>query len=320
MTDTIADPWTWSEEIWRAKLAYAAAGRSLAPARWKDGASWAVALSFDSDHETFELRNGGASVVRLSQGVYGARRGTGRVLDVLERAGVPASFFMPAVSALVHPEEVKAVVSAGHELAIHGWIHESNLQLDQATERELSFRAADTLERMSGTRPVGLRTASWDFSPHTLSILREMGMLYDSSLMADDEPYELLDGGEPTGIIEIPVEWIRTDAPYMAMDRRVNARPYGGPAMVLEIFLREMERAHAEGGLFQLTLHQHHLGHRSRIFVLEEVISAARALGGAWFATHADIARYCAWQMGKGPSSRISPALFPENTARARRD
>lgn len=297
MTDA-APPWTWAEDVWRGKLAYAAAGRSLAPGAWKDGAGWAVAISFDSDHETFELRNGGKSVVRLSQGAYGARRGTRRVLDVLAREGVPATFFMPAVSGLLHPDEVQAVTGAGHELAIHSWIHESNMQVDGATERDLCLRACDTLERLSGTRPVGLRTASWDFSPATLSILLELGMLYDSSLMADDEPYELLDGGVPTGLVEVPVEWIRTDAPYMTMDRSINARPYGGPAMVLDIFLREMERAHAEGGLFQLTLHQHHLGHRSRIFVLEEVIRQAKALGGAWFATHADVARYCADQAG----------------------
>src|SRR5690606_29125582 len=120
-----------------------------------------------------------------------------------------------------------------------------NSRLDAATERDLALRAADALERISGKRPVGMRTASWDLSPATLSIAREMGLLYDSSLMADDEPYELLEDGEPTGIVEIPVEWIRDDAPYVAMDRMTNARPYGGPAMILDIFLRELDGAYA---------------------------------------------------------------------------
>ena len=99
------------------------------------------------------------------------------------------------------------------------------------------------LEKLSGVRPVGMRTASWDFSPYTLAIAREMRLLYDSSLMADDEPYELLEDGEPTGMVEIPVEWIRDDAPYVAMDRMTGVRPYGGPAMVADILRRELDVA-----------------------------------------------------------------------------
>ena len=86
-------------------------------------------------------------------------------------------------------------------------------------ERELAFRATDTLEKLVGVRPVGVRTPSWDFSAATLRIIRELGLLYDSSLMADDEPYEIVEDGEPTGVVEIPVEWIRDDAPYFSMDR-----------------------------------------------------------------------------------------------------
>ncbi|MCB8839479.1 polysaccharide deacetylase [Aurantimonas sp. VKM B-3413] len=291
-------PWTWAEAIWRERVASVRAGRSLKPAAWKDGARMAVALSFDSDHETIDLRNGGASAGRMSQGQYGARSGMPRILDVLERHGVPASIFMPAVSAMLHPEEVRRVAGAGHEIGIHSWIHEFNSVLDHETERDLSLRAADALERLSGTRPVGMRTASWDFSPYTLAIIREMGLLYDSSLMADDEPYELLEKGEATGVVEIPVEWIRDDAPYFNMDRMASARPYGGPAMLLDILRREVDLAFEEGGLFQVTLHPHHVGHRSRIFILDEIIRHAKAKGDVWFATHAEVARFCASEAG----------------------
>jgi peptidoglycan-N-acetylglucosamine deacetylase len=294
-------PWTWPESTWRAKVDHVRAGRSLAPARWKDGARCAVALSFDSDHETIELRFGGASYGKMSQGQYGARKGVPRIMRLLERHGVPATFFMPAVSALLHPEEVHAVVAAGHELGIHSWIHEFNSRLDHATERDLALRAAETLKKLSGKRPVGMRTASWDFSPWTLKIIREMGLLYDSSLMADDEPYELLDEGEATGIVELPVEWIRDDAIYFNMDRMASLRPYTGPETVLNIFRRELDMAHEEGGLYVLTMHPHHIGHRSRIFILDEVIRHARSLSGVWFATHEEIARWCAAEAGLSP-------------------
>jgi peptidoglycan-N-acetylglucosamine deacetylase len=219
-------------------------------------------------------------------------------MSLLECHGVPATFFMPAVSAMLHPDEARSVVSAGHELGIHSWIHEFNSKLDHATERDLALRATETLEKLSGKRPVGMRTASWDFSPYTLKIIREMGLLYDSSLMADDEPYELLDQGEPTGIVELPVEWIRDDAIYFNMDRMAALRPYTGPETVLDIFRRELDMAHAEGGLYLLTMHPHHIGHRSRIFILDEIIRHAKALSGVWFATHEEIARWCKAEAG----------------------
>jgi peptidoglycan-N-acetylglucosamine deacetylase len=292
------NPWTWPEETWRGIVQHVRAGRSLKPKRWKDGATFAVALSFDSDHETIELRYGGKSYSKISQGQYGARAAMPRILESLARHNVKATFFMPAVAAMLHEAEVKAVADAGHEVGIHSWIHEYNSALDHATERDLMLRARDVLERLSGKRPVGMRTASWDFSPFTLKIVRELGLLYDSSLMADDEPYELLDEGEATGIVELPVEWIRDDAVYFNMDRAASLRPYGGPSMVFDIFSRELDAAAREGGLFQLTMHPHHIGHRSRVWIVDEIIGAAKAKGSVWFATHEEIAAYCAAEAG----------------------
>lgn len=281
-------PWAWPEARWRGVVERVRAGRRLAPARWPDGKPFAVALSFDSDHETGDLREGGHSISRQSNGEYGARRGVPRILEILGRHAVPASFFVPAVSALLHPDEQRRVAAEGHEIGIHGWIHELNSVLDEASERDLMLRSADTLERLTGQRPRGLRTPSWDFSPHTLRIARDMGLAYDSSLMADDDCYELLMDGEPTGLMELPVEWIRDDAVYFGMNRFASLRPYTPPPAVLDIFLRELRAAAAEGGLFQLTLHPHISGARSRIWILEEVIREAKALGG-WFATHAQV-------------------------------
>jgi len=286
------DPWTWPAEIWRGIVDHVRAGRSLKPSFWKGGATCAIALSFDSDHETIELRNGGKSFSRISQGQYGARAGVPRILNLLDRHAVPATFFMPAVSAMLHPDEARAVADAGNEVGLHSWIHEYNSKLDYDTERDLALRAREVLARLSGQTPVGMRTASWDFSPWTLKIIREMGLLYDSSLMADDEPYELIEQGEPTGIVELPVEWIRDDAVYFNMNRFASLRPYTPPSGVLEIFRREFDMAYAEGGLYQLTMHPHIIGHRSRIMILEELIRHIRAHAGIWFATHADVARY----------------------------
>jgi len=288
-----ADSWAWPDERWQAIVNKVRAGRSLKPKKWPGDAKVAVAFSFDSDHESSTLRWGESSPGRLSQGEYGSRVAVPRITNLLDRHSIRASFFVPAVVAKLHPREQRDVADAGHEIGIHGWIHELNSKLSAVTERDLMMRAADTLEEISGQRPVGLRTPSWDFSPNTLAICREMRLLYDSSLMADDEPYELLEEGEPTGVVELPVEWIRDDAVYFNMDRFSALRPYTAPSAVLEIFKSEFDMARKEGGLFLLTMHPHVIGHRSRLRVLEELIDYIQGSGDVWFATHAEVARFC---------------------------
>jgi peptidoglycan-N-acetylglucosamine deacetylase len=287
------EPWQWPESTWRSIVGRGRAGRSLRPRSWPDGARCAVAISFDSDHETIPLRDGDESPMRISQGQYGARSATPRIRRLLERENIPATFFYPAVSALLHPDEVRAIAADGHEIGIHSWIHEANTTLPGSAERELTLRAADVLTKLAGRPPVGMRTASWDFSVNTLSIIREMKLLYDSSLMADDEPYELTDGGEPTGIVELPPEWIRDDAVYYNMVRFSGLRPYTPPSGVEEIFRAEFDGAWEEGGLFLLTMHPHITGHRSRLPVVERLIKHAKAKGKCWFATHAQVAQWC---------------------------
>lgn len=287
------EPWQWAEPVWRRIVGRARAGRSLRPASWPDGARCAVAVSFDADHETIPLRDADESPMRISQGQYGARQGVPRIRALLQRHAVPASFFYPAVAALLYPEEVRGVAGDGHEIGIHSWIHERNTVLSAAAERDLTVRAADVLARLAQRNPVGLRTASWDFSVNTLAIIRELGLLYDSSLMADDDPYELLDDGAPSGIVELPPEWIRDDAIYFNFARFSALRPYTPPSAVEEIFRAEFDGAWEEGGLFLLTMHPHIIGHRSRLPLLDRLIGHMKQRGGCWFATHEQVARWC---------------------------
>ncbi|MBE9606093.1 polysaccharide deacetylase [Acetobacteraceae bacterium H6797] len=293
MTDTKQQPWEWPEPQWRHIVGRARAGRSLKPTVWPNGARCAVALSFDADHDTIPLRDSDESPMRISQGQYGSRQGVPRIRALLAKHGVPATFFYPAVSALLYPEEVKGVAGEGHEIGIHSWIHEANTALPPGVERDLTFRAADTLEKLIGKRPVGIRTASWDFSVDTMDIIRELGLLYDSSLMADDDPYEIEVQGQPTGIVELPPEWIRDDAVYFNMLRFSGLRPYTPPSAVEEIFRAEFDGAYQEGGLFLLTMHPHVIGHRSRIALLDRLVAYIKTKPDVWFATHEDVARYC---------------------------
>ena len=174
---------------------------------------------------------------------------------------------------------------------MHGWIHELNTKLPRNAERDLICgpRCAGKDHRIATSRPADSFMGC--SSDETLRIAADMGLLYDSSLMADDDCYELLLDGKPTGIVELPVQWIRDDAVYFGMDRFSGLRPYTPPRDVVDIFLDELKLACEERGIFQLTMHPHIIGVRSRIWILKEVIDRAKELG-AWFGTHAQIVEY----------------------------
>jgi len=287
--------WEWSEDSIRKVVGAVRAGRNLQPKQWPGGARTAVLLSFDVDNETVSLRFGEPTIGALSQGEYGARVALGRVLNLLDSQRIPASFFIPAVSLMLHPEMTDLIQRAGHhEFAVHGWIHEMNTQVPADVERDLVKRALDYLTKVTGSKPVGYRAPSWNFSPATLNIIRELGFTYESSMMSDDRPYELMQDGKATGIVEIPVEWILDDAPLF----NVQGTNYASPRDVAQVWIDEFDKAWEEGTMFVLTMHPHITGHRSRIVALELLINHIQKKGNVWFATHKQAVDYVKQQAG----------------------
>jgi len=281
-----ADPTTsWSDQriadFWRE----VAAGPSLKPKSWPRGAAVAVALSFDFQMGTIYDPSPSASTNTNS--MYDGRAGLPRLLKILDAQGVPASFFVTGVTAQLYPDVIQQIMASGrHEVGVHGWIHENNVGLAPEEERRLLTKAVAALEKVTGRKPVGYRSPSWAFSNATLTILREQAFLYDSGMMADDEPYEILLGGRPTGLLEIPVEWMRDDAMYYP-----RQSPHS-PDSVFEVWRAEFDKAYEEHGLFQVTMHPRISGHRSRAAMLDRFITYMKQRQGVWFATHEQVARH----------------------------
>jgi peptidoglycan/xylan/chitin deacetylase (PgdA/CDA1 family) len=275
----------------KAQMFHVSAGKRLKGA-WPNGARVAVGLSFDVDNATAALSTGNLDYEILSRGEYGAVDGLPRILRVLDRQQVPASFFIPAASAVLHPKVISDIQAAKqrHEFGVHGWIHERlPLLNDEKEEQRMLDLSIDTLTKMTGKRPTGYRAPSWKFSKWTMSQVKAAGFLYDSSLMASDDPYELLLDGRPTGVVELPIERILDDAPYFGSNADGSNPSVGA---VYEVFQSEFDVAYEEGGLYLLTMHPHMMGHRSRAAMLERLIEYIKKKPGVWFATHEQIATH----------------------------
>ncbi|MFA5911173.1 MAG: polysaccharide deacetylase [Vicinamibacterales bacterium] len=280
-----------SVEQLKSQMFHVSAGKRLKGA-WPNGARVAVGLSFDVDNASATLSTGNLDYEILSRGEYGAVDGLPRILRMLDRQQVPASFFIPAASAMLHPKMISDIQSAKsqHEIGVHGWIHERlPLLNNEREEQRLLDLSIETLTKMTGKRPVGYRAPSWKFSGWTMGQVKAAGFLYDSSLMASDDAYELLLDGAPTGVVELPIERILDDAPYFGSNAD-GSNPSVGD--VYEVFQSEFDVAYEEGGLFLLTMHPHMTGHRSRTAMLEKLVQYIKGRPGVWFATHEQIARH----------------------------
>ena len=269
------------------------AGRKLTPPRWPNGARVAVAMTFTVNNAANNLARGDVTVDLLANGEYGARRGLPRVLDVLDRYEVPATFFIAATAAIVDPTMVAEIVKRKrHEIGTLGWSDENTLQIDNAAEeRTLLTRASEYLAKTSGKKPVGARGPSMTVGPHTIGILKSSGFLYDSTLGAMDEPYEILLDGQPSGIVELPVSRMLDDFPMLSAPR-FGPATLPSPQLVFETFRDDFDQAYQEGTLFLLNLHPQFVGMRSRIDHLDRLIKYIQSKPAVWFATAEDVARY----------------------------
>ena len=266
--------------------------------RWPNNAKCAVVLSFDVEAELVWLSmdpNLKERPVILSQATYGPTIGIPRILDLLEKYDLKATFFVAGYTAEEYPEIIKNVYQKGHEIGHHGYLHEKNYLLSLEEESEELQKGLDALESLLGERPLGYRSPAWEFSANTLDLLIEYGFIYDSGSMANDIPYKIhsKDGKD---LIELPVNWILDDAPAFIYQVFPFVPPGGpriaSPSQVYELWSSEFDGIYDFGRCYTLTMHPFLTGRPSRIQMLEKLIQHMKSLPNVWFARGIDVANF----------------------------
>ena len=284
---------TWTETQLREASGHVRSGRPLTPRAWPNGARVAVALTFNVSNSANQLARGDTAVVAMTGGEFGAAQGLPRVLELLDRHDVPATFFVAGAADLVDPQMVPEIAKRKrHEIGLLGWSDENVAALDNAAEESrLLTRAIERLTASVGRKPVGARGPSGTVSLHTMGLLKRAGILYDSSLQARDEPYELLLEGRASSMVELPNNVYRNDQRFLTSGR-TGPGLLPSPELIFETFQDDFDVAYREGTLFILTLHPHVVGMRSRIIYLDELVHYIKGKPGVWFTTGEQIARY----------------------------
>jgi peptidoglycan/xylan/chitin deacetylase (PgdA/CDA1 family) len=253
--------------------------------RWLGDAAALVLLTFDVDAETPVLAAGdhyAAHLSTMSHQAYGPKVGLPRILAMLERRGLPATFFFPGLTAERWPGAVDRVLAAGHEVALHGYTHRTPTALPPDEQLAELERGMATLVR-AGARPTGYRAPLWSTTAITLSALGRFGLRYDSSLFDDDRPY-LLD--TPSGrLAELPVHWSLDDwEQYVYVPEPDLGHTISRPSTVAQLWTEELDAMRSTASLCVLTCHPFASGRPSRVAAIERFIDFAQSRGDVAFA------------------------------------
>ncbi|MHA4854242.1 polysaccharide deacetylase family protein [Rhodococcus sp. MSC1_016] len=264
-----------------------------APVQWPDGKKAAACFTFDVDAESALLGVSSQHADRMtamSHQAYGPLVGVPRILDLLHRNEVTSTFFVPGYTARRYPDVIRAIIDAGHEVAHHGYLHESMAGLNEIEEAAILDRGLDALESVTGQRPVGYRAPMWELNWHSPGLLADRGFLYDSSLMDAEHPYELAVAGSRR-LVEIPVQWALDDwEQYCYIPGFSGSGLIESPRKAAEIWGLEFEGIRVAGGCFVLTSHPFLSGRPSRAAVLEELVQYVKSCDDVWTTTLGEVA------------------------------
>jgi peptidoglycan-N-acetylglucosamine deacetylase len=280
------------------------------PISWPPGVTAAACLTFDMDAEAAVLTADISSINRMtpmSHQSYGPLVGVPRILSLLKRHEITATFFVPGYSAHRYPDVVRAIAEAGHEIAHHSYFHENTVGMDEKTEGAMLDLGLRALRDVAGVQPEGYRAPMWEMNFHTPRLLAERGFRWDSSLMDSDHPYVLaVDEAATSTLVEVPVSWGLDDwEQYAFLPDLIGSGVIESPAKALEMWTLELEAMHRLGAAFVLCCHPFLSGRPSRAEALDRLIERMKSLDGLWITTIGEVARHTA-------SLNLTPRTCPQ--------
>lgn len=274
-----------------ASLKTARTDRTLRAVTWPDNARCGVTFTFDFDAQTVFMAIK-ADATQVTQGEFGARVGIWRVLDLLDRYDVKATFFVPGLTAEMYPEAVKAIADKGHELGCHGYAHEGVQNLGYKDEVALFRKISGIIENVSGEKPRGWRKPGGQLSPDTLKILVDTGFTYIATGMADDIPYQWVVKDAPRNLTIIPFDWTLDDATFFFTTTSIGGGTISSPSAVYDIWSSEFDAQFRLGRYYNLTLHPFCIGRAHRLAMLERLVGHIRSHPEVWIAPCIDVVTY----------------------------
>jgi peptidoglycan/xylan/chitin deacetylase (PgdA/CDA1 family) len=266
--------------------------RAIRGFAWPNEMTCAVTIGWHVDGEAGPLgsdRQSAHHVAALSEAAYGVSTGIPRILEMHRQLAIPATFFVPAYVAELHPDVIAAIVENGHEIAHHGYLHENVFWLESEDQWHIFQYSSQVLERLAGRRPVGWSAPGWGVKQRTLEILCEMGMIYDSSLMEYDVPYIVSTrSGE---LVELPISLILDDWQIFGG----SLFPSGGGVAATaetayEIWKEEFDGMRRYGCLFNTTFHPKLMGRPGRMAMLYRLFEYMKSFNDIWWATCEEVA------------------------------
>ena len=280
---------------------------------WRGKNAAIAVLTFDIDAESAILAQGvhyASNAGVMSHQAYGPMVGVPRILSLLAEYQLPATFFLPGLTAERYPKMVEALLEAGHEIGHHSHTHRSPVSLTAAEERADFERALAALDAF-GIKPVGHRAALWEASWRTPELAAEYGFSYDTSLLDADQPYRLETAyGD---IIELPGHWSLDDwEQYAYLPDPPIGQILAAPSKVVDMWTAEIDAMRRYGCLFMLTCHPFISGRPSRIEGLRKVIEYALGVGDVAF-VDAQTAAQLAVDDPTLESRRLSPVQIDES-------
>ena len=258
---------------------------------WPDGKRSALLLTYDMDTDSSWISRGLDEPIARSAGQFEVNVGTPCLLELMKWFGLKSTFFTPGWIVEQYPQMVEAVIKDGHEIGLHGYMHEPPPGLSEAEEIEVVRRGSAAIEKMTGKKPIGYRSPIWQFSKNTVRILHEAGFKYTSDFMHTLLPTFNEVNGAPVDMINLPGSWVLDDAVYFQFHITIRTAMRRA-ADVLEIYKEEFRAVHAAGGLFVLVMHPQLSGRPSRVLMLKEFMDYVKGFEGVWLPRPIDVVEY----------------------------